>query len=260
MSILEAIILGLIQGLTEFLPVSSSGHIELIKALMGIEIEEDLLFTLTVHGATVLSTIAVFYKDILSLITEGLTFRRKANSHYIGMLIFSMLPLALIGILFKEKIEMLFDGNLTFVGAMLIVTALLLFITSKVKSGTKSVTYASAFIIGIAQTIAILPGISRSGSTIATGLLLGVSKQDITKFSFLMVLAPIIGANLMAMFSAESSAVSTEVMPLVIGFFTAFISGFMACKWMIKIVKKGKLSYFAAYCFVVGLITIWLAI
>ncbi len=259
MSIVEAIILGLIQGLTEFLPVSSSGHIELVKALLGIEIEEDLLFTLTVHGATVLSTIVVFYKDILELIRDGLTFKNKESTRYIGKLLLSMIPLAVAGVLFKDTVEMLFNGNLVFVGAMLIVTALLLMITAYARSNIKPLTNLNAFIIGIAQTIAILPGISRSGATIATGLLMGVDKKEITKFSFLMVLAPIIGANLLAIISTESSVASTNIMPLMIGFITAFLSGFLACRWMINIVKKGKLSYFAAYCLLAGIVTIWLA-
>ncbi|MDN5211670.1 undecaprenyl-diphosphate phosphatase [Fulvivirgaceae bacterium BMA12] len=254
MSTLEAIILGLIQGLTEFLPVSSSGHIELTKAILGVEVKDDLMFTLTVHGATVLSTIVVFYKDIARLVREGIKFRHNESVSYIGKILISMIPIGLAGVLFKDRIEELFNGNLVFVGAMLLVTGALLLFTYYAGKGEGSISYKSALLVGLAQTIAILPGISRSGSTIATGLLLGISKEEVTKFSFLMVLLPIIGANVMAIASIEITATTISPWILGIGFITAFISGFLACKWMISIVRKGKLTYFAIYCFVAGTI------
>ena len=258
MSIFEAIILGLIQGLTEFLPVSSSGHIELSKALLGIEVKNNLIFTLTVHGATVLSTIMVFHKDIAGLIKESITLKYNNGTSYVGKIIISIIPIGIAGIYFKDKIEVLFDGNLMFVGAMLLVTAALLLFTYYAGKGKKPLSYGSAFLVGLAQCIAILPGISRSGSTIATGILLGIHKEEITKFSFLMVLVPIIGANVVAMLSMDFTLEKVSPVILGAGFVTAFVSGFLACKWMIKIVKKGKLTYFAAYCFVAGVITIYL--
>ena len=258
MSIFEAIILGLIQGLTEFLPVSSSGHIELSKALLGIEVKNDLIFTLTVHGATVLSTIVVFQKDIMALLKDTLVLKYNESTKYLGKIFISIIPIGFIGVYFKDKIETLFNGNLVFVGAMLLVTALLLLLTYYVGKGKQSVSYRSAFLVGLAQCVAILPGISRSGSTIATGILLGIKKEEITKFSFLMVLVPIIGANTVAILSMDYTSNMVSPLVLCIGFLTAFLSGFLACKWMIKIVRRGKLTYFAAYCFVAGLITIYL--
>lgn len=258
MSIFEAIVLGLIQGLTEFLPVSSSGHIELSKAILGVALKDDLMFTLTVHGATVLSTIVVFYKEIGGLLRGGMRLKYNDDTKYIGKILISMVPIGLAGVYFKDKIEVLFGGDLIFVGAMLLVTAVLLLFTYYAGKGKKPMSYQSAFLVGLAQCIAILPGISRSGSTIATGMLLGVNKEEITKFSFLMVLVPIIGANVLALLSMDFSL--TRVSPLIlgVGFATAFVSGFVACKWMIRIVKKGKLTYFAAYCFIAGVITIYL--
>lgn len=258
MSIFEAIILGLIQGLTEFLPVSSSGHIELSKAILGIEIKDDLLFTLTVHGATVLSTIAVFYRDIAALIKEAISFKYNDSTGYIGKIFISIIPIGFAGIYFKDKIEKLFNENLIFVGVMLLVTAVLLLFTFYAGKGKKPLSYRSAFLVGLAQCIAILPGISRSGSTIATGILLGIGKEEITKFSFLMVLIPIIGANVIAILSMDFTFKVVSPLILVVGFLTAFVSGFLACKWMIRIVRKGKLTYFAIYCFIAGVITIYL--
>lgn len=254
---LSALILGLIQGLTEFLPVSSSGHLELGKEILNIEAKENLMFTVVVHGATVLSTIVVFRKDIIQLMSEGIKFKNSPETHYILKIIVSMIPVVILGLLFEDQIDELFNGNIALVGAMLILTALLLAVTyySKVKS--KDISYKNSIIIGIAQAIAVMPGISRSGSTIATGLLLGIKKENIAKFSFLMVILPIIGANAKKILDgdlAQAETISTEA--LIIGFTAAFLSGLLACKWMINIVNKGKLIYIAIYCFIIGSIAI----
>ena len=259
MSVIEAIILGIVQGLTEFLPVSSSGHIELGKAILNINTADNLLFSIVVHGATAFSTIIVFRKEIYDIIKGLLQFRNNESLHYTLKIIISMIPVGVIGVLFEDKIEALFTGNVIFVGSMLIITGLLLTFTYYVKNTTKDVSYGRAILIGIAQTIAILPGISRSGSTISTALILGVDKEKATKFSFIMVLLPIIGATLLKVKGyietpTLSSGISTPV--LIIGFLAAFLSGLLACTWMIKIVKRGKLIYFAYYCFFIGLISI----
>ncbi|QZT36212.1 undecaprenyl-diphosphate phosphatase [Halosquirtibacter xylanolyticus] len=256
---LQAFLLGLLQGLTEFLPVSSSGHLALGSHFLGIEEENNLLFTIVVHGATVLSTIVVFRKDIWSLIKAIFSFQWNEETQYIAKLIVSMIPIGVAGVLFKDQIEALFDGNIVFVGCMLLLTACLLSFTYFFKrKNDREVGFKDAIIIGIAQAMAVVPGISRSGSTIATGLLLGDKKDSVAKFSFLMVLAPIIGANLLEVVGGDlTSAPSVSVTVLMTGFVTAFLSGLLACKWMINIVKRGKLIYFAIYCAVVGLISIF---
>ncbi len=256
----EALILGLLQGLTEFLPVSSSGHLELGKVLLGIDAEHSLMFTVVVHGATVLSTIVVFYKDILKLISGLFAFKWNEETRYIFKIFFSMIPVAIVGVFFKDEVESFFTGNTAFVGAMLLVTASLLAFTYFKKSNTRKITFIDSLIIGVAQAFAVLPGISRSGSTIATGLLLGNKRENVARFSFLMVLIPIIGANLKDLASGEmTSNQSIGAVPLLVGFLTAFISGLLACKWMIGIVKKGKLIYFAIYCLIIGLLAIFVA-
>ena len=257
MNWLEALILGLIQGLTEFLPVSSSGHLELGKAILGVNAKESLVFTIVVHGATVLSTIIVFRKDILILLKGLFAFKWNEETKYIFKIFFSMIPVLIIGAFFSEEIKGFFTGNVLLVGSMFIVTALLLGFTYFTKQRERETTFIDAFIIGIAQAIAVIPGISRSGSTIATGLLIGNKKELIAKFSFLMVLIPIIGANLKDLIGGEmtnNGGVGSTA--LIIGFLAAFISGLLACKWMINIVKKGKLIYFAIYCLVIGLAAI----
>lgn len=253
MDYLEALILGLIQGLTEFLPVSSSGHLELGKEILGIEAKESLTFTVVVHGATVLSTIVIFWKEIIQIIKGLFEFQWNWETKYVSMIIVSMIPIAIVGLFFKEEVEGLFTGNILLVGSMLILTGLLLSFTYFAKVNTRNITFKDALIIGIAQAIAVIPGISRSGSTIATGVLLGNKKEDVARFSFLMVLVPIIGANVKDIFDGSFSTsgdISGSV--LIIGFLAAFISGLLACKWMINIVKQGKLIYFGIYCFVVG--------
>ena len=258
MNWIEALILGLVQGLTEFLPVSSSGHLEIGKVLMNVEVKENLTFTVLVHFATVLSTITVFHRDISNL-TRGLfAFRWNEETRYVSKILLSMIPVLLVGILFRDQVESLFSGNLTLVGGALLVTSLLLVSTQLVKSGQKSIPFFDALIMGIAQAAAVIPGISRSGATISTGLLLRNGRDDVARFSFLMVLLPIIGAALLDILSISSGPArsSIAISSLVIGFCAAYISGYLACSWMIKIVKRGNLYWFAIYCAVVGILSI----
>ncbi len=253
----EALILGLIQGLTEFLPVSSSGHIELGKAILGVNVEESIVFSVVVHGATVLSTIVIFYKEIIFLLRGLFRFSWNQETQYMFKIFISMLPVLIIGLFFKEEVEKMFSGNVFFVGSMLIVTSILLFSTYIIKKDKLKIHFFSALIIGIAQAFAVIPGISRSGATIATGLLLGTKRDETTKFSFLMVLLPIIGANIIAVKDiAEIGTNHTGFIPVLIGFLAAFVSGLFACKWMIKIVKRKKLGFFALYCLVAGSVSI----
>ena len=258
MSIIQAILLGILQGLTEFLPVSSSGHIELGKALLGINGESTLIFTVVVHGATVLSILVVFWKDIVDLFKGVLKFKWNYETDYTAKIVVSMIPVAIVGLFFKDYIEEFFSGgNVVFIGAMLIITSILLSLTYFYKpKKTKDVSYFSAFIIGIAQAIAVLPGISRSGSTIATGLLMGVDKEKITKFSFLMVIIPVLGENFLDLFKGDIFTSQVQFWPLFWGFLAAFIFGVIACRWMISIVRKSKLIYFAIYTLIVGVIAI----
>ncbi len=259
MNWLEALLLGIIQGLTEFLPVSSSGHLELGKALLGVEAKESLMFTIVVHGATVLSTIVVFRKDIVSIIRGLFDFKWNEETQYITKIIISMIPVAIIGLCFKDTVKDIFNNAdiILIVGCMLLVTAALLAFTYYSKQKNKNISYIDALIIGIAQAFAVMPGISRSGATIATGLLLGNKKAEAAKFSFLMVLAPILGEIFLDIFSGNfGSETDVSGVALLIGFAAAFLSGLLACKWMINIVKQGKLNYFAAYCLVIGFIAI----
>ena len=260
MNWIEALILGLVQGLTEFLPVSSSGHLEIGKALFGIHSEQSLIFTVVVHGATVLSTIVVFRKEIAKLF-EGL-FKIEWNSEtqFITKLLVSMVPVAIVGLFFKDFVESLFQSNVAFVGIMLVITATILTLSFYAKSKNKEISFLDSFIIGIAQAFAVLPGISRSGSTIATGLLLGNKKEKIAEFSFLMVIIPILGENFLDLIKGDFVSNATiGTLPLVVGFIAAFISGLFACKWMVEIVKRGKLIYFAIYCLIIGLVAIFFA-
>ncbi|HOP03617.1 MAG TPA: undecaprenyl-diphosphate phosphatase [Tenuifilaceae bacterium] len=263
MSLIEAIILGIVQGLTEFLPVSSSGHLEIGKHLLGVETSDNLLFTVVVHGATVLSTLVVFRKDIVSLFLGLFRFAWNDETKYILAIAISMIPIAVVGFFFKENVEVIFNSPsiILIVGFMLLITALLLGFAYYRKSGEKKIGFIHAFIIGIAQTVAVLPGISRSGATIAAGLLLGVKKEEVARFSFLMVLIPILGENFLSLVDGLSSSTETSIgqpnfLVLAVGFIAAFVTGLMACKWMISIVKKGKLIWFAIYCAAVGLIAI----
>ncbi len=254
---IEALILGIVQGLTEFLPVSSSGHLELGKHILGVEYSENLTFTVVVHGATVLSTIIIFWKTILELFQDLFRFQWNESTKYILKIMVSMIPVAVVGLFFKDQVEGLFTGNILFVGLMLLVTSGLLAFTYFAKEKQKDISYKNAFVIGIAQAMAVIPGISRSGATIATGLYLGNKKENVAKFSFLMVLVPIIGANVKDLLDFNYAAQgSVSIAPLVIGFLAAFVSGLLACSWMLKIVKRGKLIYFAIYCFIVGAVAI----
>ncbi len=256
MTNLEALILGLVQGLTEFLPVSSSGHLEIGKFLFG-NLQDSLNFTVAVHGATVLSIIVVFRKDIVNLLRGFFALKKNEETIYDLKILLSAVPVGILGLLFKDDIESLFSGKVHFVGAMLILTGVLLFTTILVPAGRRKISWLDSFIIGIAQAFAVLPGISRSGATIVTGILLGDDRTEATRFSFLMVLLPVIGANVMEIFSGDfSNQNPVGNIPLIIGFLTAFISGLFACKWMISLVKKGKLFYFAIYCLAVGVITL----
>ncbi len=259
MSWIEAIILGLVQGLTEFLPVSSSGHLELGKYFLNIESGNNLAFTVAVHGATVLRILIVFRKDIICLLKGSITFKWNMENQYILKIIISMIPVGILGFFFQENIENFFTENIRFVGSMLVITAILLVLSHFARAKNKKLNYLDAFIIGFSQSFAVLPGISRSGATIVTGLLLGIKKEEVAKFSFLMVIIPVIGANLKDVFSGDfTDAAGVGLMPIIIGFFTAFISGLLACKWMINLVKKGKLVNFSAYCLLLGLISILL--
>lgn len=260
MSEIQALLLGILQGLTEFLPVSSSGHLEIGHALLGIKAENNLMFAVVVHVATVLSTIVVFRKDIFELVKGLFRFKWNDETIYISKLVFSAVPVVILGLFFKEEIEQFFTGNLFFVGCMLLFTASLLTLSYFVKKSDSKITFFKALIIGIAQAVAVLPGISRSGATIATGLLLKSKKDEIARFSFLMVLIPILGAAFLDLTSGEiTSNGSIGFLPLMFGFLGAFVSGLLACSWMIRIVKRGKLIYFAIYCTVIGLIAIFAA-
>lgn len=255
----EAIILGLVQGLTEFLPVSSSGHLVLAKELLGIETTENVTFEIVVHAATVLSTITILWKEILNLLTHFFKFKWNEETQYISKILVSMIPVFIIGIFFKDQVETLFGEGILLVGIMLLVTATLLYLTQFVKfKERKDISFGNAFIIGIAQAVAVLPGLSRSGSTIATGLLLGNKKEDIAQFSFLMVLIPILGESFLSLIGGEMSAATSGIptLSLLCGFLSAYLSGCFACKFMIDLVKKSKLVWFAIYCTVVGSIAI----
>ncbi len=251
MTLLEALILGIVQGLTEFLPVSSSGHLELGKVLLGIEATSDVTFTVVVHGATVLSTIVVFRRDIVDLVKGAFQFRWNPSTDYIAKLALSAIPVVIIGLFFKEPIESLFNNNVLLVGSMLIITGSLLAFTYYSPKDGGEVSSAKALVIGVAQAIAVMPGISRSGATIAVGLLLGVDKKKIARFSFLMVLVPIIGANAKDILDGGMANSTVAALPLIVGFVAAFTAGVLACKWMITIVTRGKLIHFAVYCYIV---------
>ena len=260
MGFLEALILGIIQGLTEFLPVSSSGHLELAKELFGLDLEgeQSKLVTIVLHGATGLSTVVVYWKDIKDLVAGLFKFNWNWQTKYIVMIIVSMIPVFLAYVLFKDFIDTFFEGQVILVGCMLLVTAVLLYITHRYSSGEGSMTKGRSIIVGISQAIAILPGVSRSGSTIATSLLLGISKEKAARFSFLMVLPVIFGGMLIEVkdFVEEGAEERLDIMALIVGFVTAFVVGVVACKWMVAIVKKSKLSYFALYCAIVGVIAV----
>ncbi|MGJ8683813.1 MAG: undecaprenyl-diphosphate phosphatase [Nonlabens sp.] len=254
---LDALILGVIQGLTEFLPVSSSGHLELGKAVLGDNSvpEESLLFTVVLHFATALSTIIVFRKDIFNIIA-GIFTGNNEDLIFAGKIVASMFPAVIVGLFFEEQLESLFNGNIVLVGCMLIVTGLLLFLAGRAKNTGKNISWKDAVLIGISQAIAMLPGISRSGATISTSVLLGNDRTKAARFSFLMVVPLIFGKIAKDIMSGDISMESSASMPLLIGFIAAFVTGLLACTWMISLVRKAKLHYFSYYCFAVGLIAI----
>ena len=261
MSCVEALILGLLQGLTEYLPVSSSGHLAIGQALFGMDNgEENLMFTVAVHVATVLSTIVILWSEIDWIFRGLFKCELNAETKYVLNIIISMIPVGIVGLFFKDQVEEIFGSGLLVVGCCLLITAALLTFSYYAKPRQKEkISWKDALIIGIAQAVAVLPGVSRSGSTIATGLLLGNKKETLAQFSFLMVIPPILGEALLDVLKAakgENVIGSIEVLPLIVGFVAAFLSGCLACKWMISIVKKGKLIYFGIYCAIVGIITI----
>ncbi|MDE7068929.1 MAG: undecaprenyl-diphosphate phosphatase [Alistipes sp.] len=252
METLDAIILGIVQGLTEFLPVSSSGHLQLAKALLGVHIEENVTFDVMLHAATVLSTVVVMWRELWRLLCGLFSRRFNEEQAYVLKILLSMVPAGIVGVLFAERIEALFS-SLPFVGAMLLLTAALLAFAYYAKPRRKQrISYRDALLIGVAQAAATMPGLSRSGSTIATGLLLGDSKEQVAHFSFLMVIPVILGKMLLDLASGEFAALSVGALPLAAGFLAAFVSGALACKFMIEAVKRGKLVWFAVYCAVVG--------
>lgn len=258
---LQALVLGIIQGLTEYLPVSSSGHLAIGAALFGVDGEDNLTFTIAVHIATVMSTLVILWKEIIWIFKGLFKFRWNDETKYVVNIIISMIPIGIVGLFFKDKVEEIFGSGLFIVGLMLLLTATFLAFSYYAKPRVKEqISKKDAFIIGLAQACAVMPGLSRSGSTIATGLMLGDKKEKLAQFSFLMVIPPILGEALLdgmkiVKGSAEGST-DISLTALIVGFSTAFIFGCIACKWMIDIVKKGKLIYFAIYCAVVGTITV----
>lgn len=253
MSYLEALFLGILQGLTEFLPVSSSGHLELGEALLGIEPKDPTLFAVTVHAATALSTIFVFRHRITGLFRNTWHGGPHNERRYALKLLLSMIPIGLLGVFFKEEVELFFEDRPVLVGSMLLITAILLFLSNRASDGRKNVAYGSALVIGIAQAFAVMPGISRSGATISTALLLNVGRDRAAEFSFLMVLPPIAGVMLLDIMEVlEKGGTNMSLWPLIVGFAAAFLSGVLACKWMLRIVARARLSVFALYCAIVG--------
>lgn len=268
MNTIQALLMGLLQGLTEYLPVSSSGHLTIASTLFGIDGEENMLFTIMVHVATVLSTIVMLGGEIWKIIkgmfgplnnsAQGLN-RLNPDQRYVLNILVSMIPIGIVGVFFKEQVEAIFGSGMTIVGICLLVTALLLTFSYYARPREReNISLGHAFIIGLAQAIAVLPGLSRSGSTIATGLMLGEKKSNMAQFSFLMVIPPILGEALLDVLKMVKGESGAEIgwLPLTVGFLAAFISGCVACKWMIGIVKKGKLIYFAYYCAIAGIISL----
>ena len=255
MSFIEALILGIIQGLTEFLPVSSSGHLEMGYFFFDAQSDDNLLFSIILHGATALSTVVIFRNDIWEIIKDLFKFEWNESTQFTAKIALSMIPVGIVGVFFEDQISAFFGGNIILVGMMLLLTAAFLSFTYFSKNNEGEVTFKSSFLIGLAQAIAIMPGISRSGATISTAIMLGIDKKKAAKFSFLMVLPPILGAMLLKIkdfLEAPEVASGISGMNLSVGFVAAFLAGLLACQWMISIVQKGKLIYFAIYCGIVG--------
>ena len=252
----QAIVLGLVQGLTEFLPVSSSGHLAIGRELLGVGASDDLVFEVCVHAATVLATIVVFRKQIWKLLCGLFKFKYNEETDYVLKICVSMIPVFIVGVFFKDYVESMFSSIIV-VGVALLVTALLLFLSDRAKPRESTgITYRQAFIIGLGQAVAVVPGLSRSGTTISTGLLCGARREDVAQFSFLMVIIPILGEAFLDLVGGEAAASSVGALPLLLGFVAAFVSGLFACKVMIALVKKAKLSWFALYCAVVGILVL----
>ena len=258
MSLFESLILGIIQGLTEFLPVSSSGHLEIFKEIFSSDYQpkESLLITITLHAATAMSTLFYFRKDIGFIFKELLRFEKSESLYFALKIILSMIPAVIVGLFFEDFIASLFDINLLLVGFMLLITAFLLFQADRIGKNNKPLNYSSALLIGVIQAIAILPGISRSGATIALAVLLGIDRERAARFSFLMVIPLIFGSMAKSLLEIDSVTQSPDYLSLLVGFIAAFITGIFACKWMIALVKKSQLKYFSFYCIVVGVIAI----
>ena len=258
MEVLKALILGIIQGLTEFLPVSSSGHLEIAKVLMGEQTvgEQSLMMTVVLHFATALSTLVVFRKEVLDILKGLFQFKWNDETIFSLKIVLSMIPAVIIGVFFEDILEGLFSGRMFLVGLMLMVTAVLLFLADRAKRTNKSVSFAYALIIGIAQAIAMLPGISRSGATISTSVLLGIDREKAARFSFLMVVPLIFGKMAKDVLDGNLLHETERFSTLGIGFLGAFVAGLLACTWMIALVKRSKLSYFAVYCIIIGLLAI----
>ena len=256
----EALVLGLLQGLTEYLPVSSSGHLAIGSAIFGINGEDNLSFTILVHVATVLSTLVILWKEIDWILKGLFKFKMNEETKYFINIVISMIPVGIVGVFFKDTVEEIFGSGLLIVGCMLFVTALLLTFSYYAKPRQReNISPWHAFVIGISQALAVLPGLSRSGTTIATGLLLGNKKEKMAQFSFLMVIPPILGEALLDLLKGlkgEETFGGIDTLPMVVGFVAAFVSGCLACKWMINIVKKGKLVYFGIYCAIAGAVTV----
>jgi undecaprenyl-diphosphatase len=256
--LIEAIILGIVQGLTEFLPVSSSGHLEIAKAMLGNSdlAKQSMLMTVVLHFATALSTVVIFRKEIVDIFKGLFQFKANEQTTYSLKIILSMIPAAVVGVFFDDIIEGFFNGKLLLVGVMLLVTGFILFVANRARNTKKHVGFTGAIIIGVAQAIAILPGISRSGATISTAVILGVDREKAARFSFLMVVPLILGKMAKDVLSDEFSVAGGNSAGLIVGFFAAFITGLFACKIMIAVVKRSKLTYFSIYCFLVGSIAI----
>lgn len=258
MDLLDAILLGIIQGLTEFLPVSSSGHLELGKALLGDDSlpQESLLFTVVLHFATALSTLVVYRKDVADILRGLFRFKNNEEFRFSLKIVLSMIPAVLVGLFFEAELERFFSGDIAFVGGMLLLTGVLLFLADKARNTTRNVGYGHSIIIGISQAVAMLPGISRSGATIATSVLLGIDKSKAARFSFLMVVPLILGKIARDILGGELVLEEALYGPMAAGFIAAFVAGLLACTWMIRLVRNSRLTVFAVYCLVVGLLAI----
>lgn len=258
MGTIESIVLGIIQGLTEFLPVSSSGHLELAKAILGDTSvpEESLAFTVVLHFATALSTLVIFRAEVFQIFRGLFQFKWNEETQFSLKIILSMIPAVFVGLFFEEQLASFFGGNVLLVGFMLFITALLLLLADKAKNTHKKVSFLNAVIVGVSQAIAMLPGISRSGATISTSVLLGIDRTRAAKFSFLMVVPLIFGKVAKDLAGGGISFESSDIIPMAAGFVAAFVAGLLACKWMIALVKKSKLVYFSIYCAIIGLIAV----